>query len=187
MGQSISEGRGYPWDAAVRFGREPAPYGDFFDLLTTRMRYERNTKIFDEDDLADCFYRVLGGGVRMVKLTSDGRRQITAFYLSGDMFGLEAEIAHRFSAEAFGVSDVLIIRRGDFAQGTHHPQFMLMLWEHTVAQLRRAQDHMVLLGRKNAPERVAAFLLDLADRLCNDDHRSTDVAPGHRRLSWPHH
>ena len=44
-----------------------------------------------------------------------------------------------------------------------------MLWEQTVAQLRRAQDHMVLLGRKNASERVAAFLLDLADRLSNDD------------------
>ena len=105
----------------------------------------------------------------MVKLTSDGRRQITAFYLSGDMFGLEAEVAHRFSAEAFDASDIMIIRRGEFqAQGAGNPQFMLMLWEQTVAQLRRAQDHMVLLGRRNAQERVAAFLLDLADRLSND-------------------
>ena len=130
MWHSASEGRADPRDAVVPFGREPTcRYEGFSDLLATRMRYKRNTKIFDEDDSADCFYRVLGGGVRMVKLTSDGRRQITAFYLSGDMFGLDAEIAHRFSAEAFGVSDVLIIRRGDpLAQGTCHPQFMLMLW-----------------------------------------------------------
>jgi CRP-like cAMP-binding protein len=105
----------------------------------------------------------------MVKLTSDGRRQITAFYLSGDMFGLEAEDAHRFSAEAFDASDIMIRRAESQAQGAGNPQFMLMLWEQTTAQLRRAQDHMVLLGRKNAPERVAAFLLDLADRLGNDD------------------
>ena len=118
MGHSTSEGRGDPRDTVGRFGREPARcHEDFCDLLTTKMRYERNTTIFDEDDSADCFYWLLGGGVRMVKLTSDGRRQITAFYLSGDMFGLDAEIAHRFSAEAFDVSDVLIIRRGDsFAQ-----------------------------------------------------------------------
>ena len=106
----------------------------------------------------------------MVKLTSDGRRQITDFYLSGDMFGLEAEVAHHFSAEAFDVSDIMIIRRDDSqAQGAENPQLMLMLREQTVAQLRRAQNHMVLPGRRNAMERVAAFLLDLADRLCNDD------------------
>jgi len=106
----------------------------------------------------------------MVKLTSDGRRQITNFYLSGDMFGLEAEAAHHFCAEAFDASDIMIIRRADSqARGAESPEFMLMLWEQTAAQLRRAQDHMVLLGRKNAPERVAAFLLDLADRLSNDD------------------
>jgi CRP/FNR family transcriptional regulator, nitrogen fixation regulation protein len=171
MWDSASEGRADPRDTVLPFGREPAcRHEGFSDLLATRIRYERNTKVFDEDDSADCFYRVLEGGVRMVKLTSDGRRQITNFYLSGDMFGLEAEVAHHFSAEAFDASDIMIIRRAESqARGAESPQFMLMLWEQTAAQLRRAQDHMVLLGRKNAPERVAAFLLDLADRLFNDD------------------
>jgi CRP/FNR family nitrogen fixation transcriptional regulator len=134
------------------------------------MRYERNAKVFDEEDSADCFYRVLRGGVRMVKLTSDGRRQITDFYLSGDMFGLEAKDSHRFSAEAFDASDIMIIKRDEPpVQGEENPRFILVLLEQSLAQSRRAQDHMVLLGRKNAPERVAAFLLDLADRLSNDD------------------
>jgi CRP/FNR family nitrogen fixation transcriptional regulator len=97
---------------------------------------------------------------------SDGRRQISAFYLPGDMFGLEAEEDHRFSAEAVCDSEVMVVKRRAFlAQAARDSEMVAQLWAQTMGHLQRAQNHMLLLGRKNAQERVAAFLLEMAERL----------------------
>ena len=55
------------------------------------MKFARNSEIFGEDERADYIYKVVSGAVRICKLMSDGRRQIGAFYLPGDMFGLESD------------------------------------------------------------------------------------------------
>jgi CRP/FNR family nitrogen fixation transcriptional regulator len=97
---------------------------------------------------------------------SDGRRQIGAFYLPGDIFGLEAEDVHHFSAEAIGDCGILVVKRSALmAEATRDGAMVAQLWTETMMHLQRAQDHMLLLGRKNAQERIAAFLLDMAGRL----------------------
>ena len=57
-------------------------------------------ELFAEGDAADWFYKVVTGAIRTSKLLSDGRRQIGAFHLAGEMFGLEAGENHRFTAAA---------------------------------------------------------------------------------------
>ncbi len=142
---------------------------DMLSAMGVRMRYARNSEIYGEDEPAEFVYKVLNGAVRLSKLMSDGRRQISAFYLPGDVFGLETDDTHLFSAEAVGDTEVLIVKRGAFlAEVTRHPELVRQLWAQTMDHLRRAQHHMLLLGRKNAQERIAAFLLELAERLgCN--------------------
>ena len=54
------------------------------------MTFERNAEIFGEGESADYVYKVLSGSVRAYKVLSDGRRQVTAFYLPGDVFGIES-------------------------------------------------------------------------------------------------
>jgi CRP/FNR family transcriptional regulator, nitrogen fixation regulation protein len=135
-------------------------------LLETEFSYTKDEEIYGEEEPGDYVYQVISGAVRAHKLLSDGRRQIGAFYLPGDVFGLESGPIHRLTAEAVVDTDVrLVTRRGlEKAAGTD-VQVARRLWAMTSADLRHAEDHMLLLGRKNARERVAAFLLEMDGRL----------------------
>src|ERR1700694_5382598 len=62
--------------------------------------YKKGTEIYGEKEPADYVYNVKMGAVRSYKLLSDGRRQIGAFHLAGDIFGLESGMAHRLAAGA---------------------------------------------------------------------------------------
>jgi CRP/FNR family transcriptional regulator, nitrogen fixation regulation protein len=136
------------------------------NLMGACMDFERDTEIFGENESADYIYAVVSGAVRFSKLMSDGRRQIGAFYLPGDLFGLEAEETHLFSAESIGPSRIAVVKRSALlARAIHDQKLVHQLWAQTAAHLQRAQGHMLLLGRKNAEERIAAFLLDMATRL----------------------
>jgi CRP/FNR family nitrogen fixation transcriptional regulator len=106
----------------------------------------------------------VSGAVRMYKVLNDGRRQIGAFYLPGDMFGLEVGDLHASSAEAVGDTTVLIFKRSAVtALAARDTEISRELWNMTARELRRTQEHMLLLI-KNAQERVASFLLDMAAR-----------------------
>lgn len=151
---------------AVRREREEQSITDLIGMMGTCMSFERNAEIFGEGESAEYLYKVVSGAVRLSKLMSDGRRQIGAFCLPGDLFGMEADDVHHFSAEAVGDCSVLVVKRSAFLSRTSRDSGMVAeLWTQTLAQLQRAQMHMLLLGRKNAQERVAAFLLEMAGRL----------------------
>jgi CRP/FNR family nitrogen fixation transcriptional regulator len=136
------------------------------NLMGACMDFERDAEIFAEGEPADYIYAVVCGAVRLSKLMSDGRRQIGAFYLAGDLFGLEGEEAHSFSAESIGQSRIVLVKRDAFqARVMQDCELVRQLWALTATHLQRAQSHMLLLGRKNAQERIAAFLLDMAVRL----------------------
>jgi CRP/FNR family nitrogen fixation transcriptional regulator len=97
---------------------------------------------------------------------SDGRRQIGAFYLPGDVFGMEPGEVHRFAAEAIADSSILIVKRSAFIIAARRNSGMVAeLWTETMTHLQQAQEHMLVLGRKNAQERIATFLLEMARRL----------------------
>src|ERR1041385_2025042 len=88
------------------------PLGSSIDLMGAVMPFARNVEIYGENEPADYLYKVISGTVRTYKVLNDGRRQIGAFYLPGDMFGLESGAEHSFSAEAITPVKVLVIRRG---------------------------------------------------------------------------
>jgi CRP/FNR family nitrogen fixation transcriptional regulator len=106
--------------------------------------------------------------VRTITLLSDGRRQIDAFHLPGDVFGLEAGPNHRFSAEAVDKVVVVAYRRNTGLVQSD-PAFREQIMTSTLKSLDRAQDHMMLLGRKTALEKVATFLFELAHRTTSAD------------------
>lgn len=125
----------------------------------------KDEEIFAEGDRAGFFYKVVSGAVRTSKLLSDGRRQIDAFHLPGDIFGLEAGEEHRFSAEALGDATVIAYRRCSLdTLASSDADFARQVVAAMMRSLQRAQDHMLLLGRKSAVEKIATFLLDLAER-----------------------
>lgn len=136
-------------------------------VVATDFSYARNKEIYGEDEPADYVYQVVQGAVRTYKLLSDGRRQIGAFHLPGDVFGLESGgSVHRLTAEAIIDTVVQLVKRRslEVAAGTN-VQVAHKLWTMTAGDLRHAEDHMLLLGRKTAMERVATFLLEMDRRL----------------------
>ena len=148
----------------------------------TRQTFARDEELFAEGDKAEFFYKVVSGTVRVCKILSDGRRQIESFHFSGDLFGMESTEEHRFTAEA--VDDVVVeaYRRSRFSNALRDdPAFGNLLMNSILTSLERAQEHMVLLGRKTAHEKLATFLLDMAKRLNRTDcvplpMQRTDIA-----------
>jgi CRP/FNR family nitrogen fixation transcriptional regulator len=133
-------------------------------LMGAPMRFTRNAEIYGEEDPADYLYQVVSGAVRTYRMLDDGRRQISAFYLPGDIFGVEAGDVHMSSAEAVCDAQILVARRSAvMARADHERDVSRQLWTLTVRELRRIQEHSMLLI-KSAEERVAGFLLEMADR-----------------------
>jgi CRP/FNR family nitrogen fixation transcriptional regulator len=132
--------------------------------------YSKDQEIFAEGDRAAFVYKVLSGVVRTSKLLSDGRRQIDAFHMAGDIFGIEAGDDYRFCAEAVADCSVIAYRRNSLGALTVNDAHLAQ--ELTMGMMRsliRAQNHMLLLGRKSALEKIATFLLDLAVRTAEGD------------------
>jgi CRP/FNR family nitrogen fixation transcriptional regulator len=152
--------------------RVPAPAQSPFgtmDLMGSQMTFGPNEEIFGEDEPSEFVYKVMSGAVRTYKILSDGRRQIGAFYLRGDVFGLEFGEAHQFSAEAISNAAVRVIRRSAIASSAERDcEAAHELWTFTARELHRVQEHMMLLV-KTAQQRVACFLLEIAERLSVSD------------------
>jgi CRP/FNR family transcriptional regulator, nitrogen fixation regulation protein len=135
------------------------------ELMGAPMSFSRNTEIYGENEPADYLYKVISGSVRTYKIFDDGRRQIGGFYFAGDVFGLELGEAHQFSSEAIDNCVVLVVKRSALiALADRSGDIARQLWSFTAGELQRLRAHMLLLI-KSAEERVACFLLEMADRL----------------------
>jgi CRP/FNR family transcriptional regulator, nitrogen fixation regulation protein len=129
------------------------------------LRLDADSRIYAEGDPATSFYKVLTGVMRTCKFLSDGRRQVDAFYGPGDVFGFEAGAQHRLTAEAVSDCLVTVYRRQDpEALKTADAELVQTLLAHAMQSLERARDHSLLLGRGSAAQKLAAFLLDMAER-----------------------
>src|SRR5438309_130713 len=93
----------------------PAPAAADFvgstKLAGAPVSFSRNEVIYSEDRPADYVYKVISGSVRICKVLNDGRRRIESFYLPGDVFGIEMDDEHHFSAEAITDSRILVVKR----------------------------------------------------------------------------
>ena len=136
-----------------------------FELMGAPMIVKRNTEIYGENEPAEYLYKVVSGAVRTYKVLVDGRRQIGAFYLPGDVFGLESGSDHTFSAEAISEVRILVVKRSALeSAAARDSEIARHLWAISAGELRRAQDHFLALI-KTAEERVVGFLLEMAERM----------------------
>jgi CRP/FNR family nitrogen fixation transcriptional regulator len=137
----------------------------YIDQFGTPMPFGSNTEIYGEDEPADYLYKVVSGAVRTCRVLADGRRQISSFYLPGEVFGLEFGEHHACSAEAIANSKVLVVKRSALvALAGRDGAIANQLWTMTSRELRTVQNHILLLI-KTAKERVAGFLLEMAERV----------------------
>jgi CRP/FNR family nitrogen fixation transcriptional regulator len=138
-------------------------------MIGASMSFARNAEIYGENEPAEYLYKLVSGSVRTSKILNDGRRQIGAFYLPGDTFGLEAGGEHALAAEAITDAKVIVDKRSAVeALAARDSEVARQLRAVTGRELQRMQHHILLLIR-SAKERVAGFLLEMAARVkCND-------------------
>jgi CRP/FNR family nitrogen fixation transcriptional regulator len=136
------------------------------DVNCREFIYQRGSKIFGEAEPVENFYQVKSGAVRGFKSLTDGRRQILAFHLPGDIFGVENGGIHRFSTEAVVETTICQTNRRNILDKEGFNATALTNVRKLVTQnLEQAEIHLLLLGRKTAIEKVAAFLLEMDIRL----------------------
>src|SRR5262245_51810727 len=115
---------------------------DPIGMMGAPMPFGRNVEIYGENEPAEHLYKVISGAVRTYKILADGRRQIQAFHLPGDVFGFELENEHTLSAEAIVDSRVLIVKRSTIeALAARDNDVARELWALTARELQRVQRH----------------------------------------------
>ncbi len=121
--------------------------------------------LFIQGQPAHSVYNVTAGCVRLYKLLPDGRRQIVGFALPGDFLGLAMGDAFGFSADAIDDVTVCAFSRPAYsAMVDNKPHLLRRLHEFATHELTLAQEQMMLLGRRNAEEKLTCFLLAMQKR-----------------------
>lgn len=143
---------------------DPSELRDY-ERLVHHQRFTAKETLFLQDELVSSVYNLNEGVARLYKLLPDGRRQIVGFALPGDFLGLSPVERYSFSADAIGPVAVCRFSRNAFMSFVEsRPRILRRINEFTARELGLAQEQMLLLGRRSAEEKVAAFLLGWRER-----------------------
>jgi CRP/FNR family transcriptional regulator, nitrogen fixation regulation protein len=140
------------------------------DLIGTDVAFPRNSQFYEEGDRAVYLYKIASGVARTcTMMDDDGRRQIVAFYVPGDLFGFESGDTHTLSAEAVTDSRVRVIKRASIVDlADRNGDLARQLWLSIGREIEHNQQHILQFG-KPARARVASFLLEMLRRIPRAD------------------
>lgn len=131
-----------------------------------------------EGEPNDCLYVVVSGCFRLTKYLEDGRRQVTGFLFKGDFFGVRPSRECAYTAEALEDSYVCRFPHSFLDESAaDNPGIKDRLIERGQTEYHKAQDHIVLLGKKSAEEQVLAFIDMIAKSGAVDGETQTVPLP----------
>lgn len=134
--------------------------------IATAVKLEADGTVFYEGDDSTYLFNVVSGSLRLSKLLPDGRRQVTGFLFPGDFLGLSIAGVYSYSAEALTAASLCRFDRTSLTRMLERfPKLEHQLLSLASNELAQAHDHLMVLGRKTAIERVATVLLKLAERI----------------------
>ena len=146
-----------------------------FDALI--VPFEAGQEVVGEGDPTENFFLVMRGLFRAVKFTPDGRRHVFAFYMPGDLCGLEPDGAHKLTIEAVDCAAMAVLpRHACRLRMNDVPRLNAALFDGATRALALTIDHMMMIGRSSAEERLAWFLTMLAERSACPNARVFDLA-----------
>lgn len=148
--------------------RLPAPGSELLDRSLgagqTRF-YAGKQHLFCEGDPASELFRIESGHVCIYSVLQDGRRQVVDFAYPGDVIGLGSGDEHTLNAEAMSATRVACLPTATIEDAVRRdPQLGLKLYEAVSRQLGDTRRRLMSMGRCDAAERLAGFLLALLGR-----------------------
>ena len=128
----------------------------------TRKRVKRGECLYRSGEAFGAIYALLTGCFKTSVGLEDGRDQVIAFHMGGELVGMDGIGTDRYttSLTALEDSEVCIVPYARVAEAGLQPH----LHKAMSRELVRDQGVMMLLGTMRAEERLAAFLLDLSQR-----------------------
>lgn len=125
--------------------------------------FEAGTELTAEQQGPDTYANILSGVVKLSKLLSDRRQQIVGLQFAPDFLGRPFAEQSAVTAEAATDVTVCLFPKDDLHEMMATSEGLeLRLHQQSLKELDEARDWMLTLGRRNATEKVAMFLLQLA-------------------------
>lgn len=129
-----------------------------------RLALDPRAAIFHQGDAARHVYTLTDGMARLTRVLPDGRQAVIGFRFAGDIVGFTPEREHAFGAEMLTKGTVCRLDRRRLEQlFRRYPALERRFLDLCIRELAQSQDHILALGRFSAEERVAAFLVSLAE------------------------
>ncbi len=118
------------------------------------------------DHSQDSLVFIAEGSTKLVAHASHDREQIVAFHFGGDLVAIPPDIRHSYSLVALRDSRLIAFPAREFEdRAAAEPTILRTLLDRFQTALFRCRDKALGLGRKNAQERLASFLLGMAERI----------------------
>lgn len=137
-------------------------------LIIQRVKVKKGAALYRTGDPLRSLYAVRIGSFKTTVLSLDGREQVTGFQIPGEMLGLEAISEERHTCNAFALEDseVCPIPYAQLERLVRElPSLQHNLNKLLSREIVRDHDMLMLMGNMNSDERLAAFLLNLSQRL----------------------
>lgn len=136
-----------------------------FSRISNDKVFQDKQNIFLQQDSALNLYNITEGNVKIYQLMDDGRIQIIGFLYPGDFFGTYKNNKYNYSAEAIGNLKTCVFEQKSLDKFMdQNPVLARELLNQTSFELTLAQDRMTVLGKLNAIERIAKFLLNISNQ-----------------------
>ena len=137
----------------------------YFSGISVEKEFKNKQTIFLQQEEANNLYNITKGNVKIYRLLSDGRIQIIGFLYPGDFFGSYKKEKYNYSAESIGEVRSCVFKQTSLDNYLEKNMTLAKELLHmTSHELTLAQDRMGVLGKMNANERVAQFILNISDQ-----------------------
>jgi len=138
------------------------------DLVTTRRKVPRGETLYRNGERFSALYAIRTGFFKTTVAAADGRDQVTGFQMSGEVIGLDGIVSDQHTCDAVALEDAEVcIMNFDLLEDLSREITALQRHVHKVLsrEIVRENEVMLFLGSMHADERLAAFLLNLIQRL----------------------
>ena len=138
------------------------------DLVATRRKIKRGESLFRNGERFNALYAIRTGFFKTCVTTEDGRDQVTGFQMAGEIIGLDGIVSDQHTCDAVAIEDAEVcVMPFDAIERLSREVTALQTHVHKIMRREIVREHgvMLLLGSMRAEERLAAFLLNLVQRL----------------------
>lgn len=151
------------------------------DSYMTLRVYRRNNLILMEDEFGDTLFIIKKGGVKITRVSEDGREVILAMLGAGEFFGemslLDGE-SRSANVVSLSDSEVVILKRRDFvAILERYPKVAIALLRELAQRIRRSDQQIESLSLSDAEHRIGLTLLRLAQEMGRISHGAVEIKP----------